>query len=72
MVERRSELDRRYHRKKKMRKLKNKLAKSASEVDKQTIVAKIRRLSPDWMPAGEKPAAAAASKPAPGKPAGKK
>jgi hypothetical protein len=51
MVERKSELKRRYHRKKKMRKLKTKLAKSTSEADKQTIVAKIQRLSPDWKPA---------------------
>ena len=51
MVERRSELNRRYHRKKKMRKLKTKLAKSTSEADKQTIVAKIQRLSPEWKPA---------------------
>lgn len=51
MVERKSELKRRYHRKKKMRKLKTKLAKTTSETDKQTIVAKILHLSPDWKPA---------------------
>ena len=50
MVERRSELNRRYHRKKKMRKLKTKLAKSTAEADKQTIIAKIKRLSPEWKP----------------------
>ena len=50
MVERRSELTRRYHRKKKMHKLKAKLARSTSESDRQTIIAKIKRLSPDWKP----------------------
>ncbi len=50
MVERKKELKRRYHRKKKMRKLKTKLAKSTSEADKQTIIGKIQRLSPDWKP----------------------
>ena len=33
------------------RKLKNKLARSTAEADRQTIVAKIQRLSPDWKPA---------------------
>jgi hypothetical protein len=51
MVERRSELTRRYHRKKKMRKLKAKLSKTTAEADKQTIIGKIQRLSPDWKPA---------------------
>jgi hypothetical protein len=51
MVERRSELTRRYHRKKKMRKLKNKLAAAATEPDRNKILEKITRLSPEWKPA---------------------
>jgi hypothetical protein len=48
MVERRMELDRRYHRKKKMRKLKTKLAEATNPADKEKILTKIRRLSPWW------------------------
>jgi hypothetical protein len=47
MVERRSELDRRYHRKEKMRKLKRKLAEAKGE-DRDKILYKIRSLSPFW------------------------
>lgn len=47
MVERRSELTRRYHRKKKMRKLKNKLV-TAQGADREKILYKIRMLSPLW------------------------
>jgi hypothetical protein len=47
MVERRIELDRRYTRKKKMKKLKAKL-ESASGPEKDKILYKIRRLSPFW------------------------
>jgi hypothetical protein len=47
MVERRSELDRRYHRKEKMRKLKKKLEAAKGE-DRDKILGKIRRLSPFW------------------------
>ena len=47
MVERRIELDRRYTRKKKMRKLKAKL-EAASGPDKDKLLYKIRRLSPMW------------------------
>jgi Family of unknown function (DUF6800) len=47
MVERRSELKRRYHRKKKVRKLKNKLA-SAQGADREKLLYKIRALSPLW------------------------
>lgn len=54
MVERRIELDRRYHRKKKMRKLKNKLAEAPNESERQKILAKIRRISPDWKPQSTK------------------
>ena len=51
MVERRMELKRRYHRKKKMRKLKNKLAAATTEPDRHKILTKIARISPDWKPA---------------------
>lgn len=61
MVERRQELDRRYTRKKKMRKLKAKL--TAPGADREKILAKIHRLSPWWTEAslpGAKPAPEAA------------
>lgn len=47
MVERRIELDRRYHRKKKMKQLKTKL-QTASGEDREKILYKIKRLSPFW------------------------
>jgi hypothetical protein len=47
MVERRIELDRRYMRKEKMRKLKAKL-QSATGADRDKILYKIKRLSPFW------------------------
>jgi hypothetical protein len=50
MVERRSELNRRYHRKKKMAKLKARLAKAADAKDRDTIIKKILRISPFWHP----------------------
>jgi hypothetical protein len=50
MGERQSELTRRHHRKKKMRKLKNKLAAATTEPDRHKILEKISRLSPDWKP----------------------
>ena len=46
MVERRSELNRRYHRKKKLRKLKARLAKAKEGREKDNLVKKIRMLSP--------------------------
>jgi hypothetical protein len=46
MVERRKELDFRYTRKKKMKKLKAKLA--APGADREKILYKIKRLSPFW------------------------
>ena len=46
MVERRMELDRRYHRKKKMRKLKARLAATKDERDREKVTAKIKALSP--------------------------
>jgi hypothetical protein len=48
MVERRSELKRRYHRKKKMAKLKAKLAAAKDAREKEQVLAKIRILSPWW------------------------
>ena len=51
MVERRMELTRRYHRKKKMSKLKAKLAIATNEGERQKILGKILHLSPDWKPA---------------------
>lgn len=48
MVERRIELNRRYHRKKKMRKLKAKLAKAKDGREKDNIFRKIHILSPWW------------------------
>ena len=47
MVERKMELKRRYHRTKKVRELKVKLA-TASGPDREKIVYKIKRLSPFW------------------------
>jgi hypothetical protein len=48
MVERRSELKRRYHRKQKMAKLKARLAAAKSNSDREAILKKIRVLSPWW------------------------
>jgi hypothetical protein len=48
MVERRIELRRRYARKKKMQKLKAKLAAATDGREKDKIRAKIHRLSPFW------------------------
>jgi hypothetical protein len=49
MVERRSELKRRYHRKKKMRKLKARLAAPKDARDKENVLRKIHLLSPAWV-----------------------
>lgn len=54
MVERKSELRRRYHRKEKMRKLKKKLAAATNDQERDKIMGKILRLSPDWKPAAAK------------------
>ena len=51
MVERRTELKRRYHRKKKLRKLKAKLAIAKEGRDKENILTKIHMISPWWAPA---------------------
>jgi hypothetical protein len=48
MVERRIELRRRYHRKKKLRKLKAKLALATDSRERDKILHKIHRLSPMW------------------------
>jgi hypothetical protein len=48
MVERRIELDRRYHRKKEMGKLKSKLAAAKDGKERDAILQKIRKLSPGW------------------------
>jgi hypothetical protein len=58
MVERRTELDRRYHRKEKMRKLKKRLAAAKGE-DRDKVLGKIKRLSPWWTEAALGPAKAA-------------
>lgn len=49
MVERRIELDRRYAKKKKMKKLKAKL-ETATGPDREKVLYKIRCLSPFWTP----------------------
>src|SRR5262249_8348920 len=51
MVERRSELKRRYHRKKKMAKLKKKLETVTVESKKTKPLYKIHCISPEWKPA---------------------
>lgn len=48
MVERRIELNRRYHRKRKMRKLKARLAAAKDNRDRDNILRKIHALSPWW------------------------
>jgi hypothetical protein len=48
MVERRIELDRRYQKKKKMTKLKKKLAMAKDNREKEVIVNKIKVISPWW------------------------
>jgi hypothetical protein len=48
MVERRSELNRRYHRKQKLRKLKSKLAKAKDGREKDNLLKKIHIISPWW------------------------
>jgi hypothetical protein len=48
MVERKIELKRRYHRKKKLAKLKKKLAAVKQDRDKEAILKKIQVISPWW------------------------
>ncbi|HSQ56301.1 MAG TPA: DUF6800 family protein [Gemmata sp.] len=61
MVERRIELDRRYTRKKKMKKLKAKL-ESATGADRDKILYKIHCLSPFWTEPEKEKAAKAGKK----------
>jgi hypothetical protein len=49
MVERKSELKRRYHRKKKVPKLKAKLLLAKTEPEKAKLLGKILALSPEWV-----------------------
>ena len=51
MVERRSELNRRYQRKKKLAKLKARLATAKEGRERDQILAKIKLVSPWWKPA---------------------
>ncbi|HXG12107.1 MAG TPA: DUF6800 family protein [Gemmataceae bacterium] len=48
MVERRTELNRRYHRKKKLAKLKAKLAQAKDNREREHILKKIHAISPWW------------------------
>jgi hypothetical protein len=50
MVERRIELNRRYHRKKKMAKLKARYAAAKDNREREQILQKIHLLSPLWTP----------------------
>jgi hypothetical protein len=49
MVERRRELDQRYQRKKKMAKLKMKLANAKDGRERDNVLKKIHRISPWWV-----------------------
>ena len=57
MVERRTELDRRFQRKKKMRKLKAKLAAAKDPRERDVVLKKIHRISPWWLEPKPAPAA---------------
>ena len=57
MVERRMELNRRYHRKKKMAKLKGRLAAAKDDKARDAVLGKIRLISPFWKEAAEDKAA---------------
>jgi len=48
MVERKTELKRRYHRKAKLKKLKTKLAAARDSRERETILQKIHKISPWW------------------------
>jgi hypothetical protein len=48
MVERRTELNRRYHRKQKLAKLKSRLAAAKNNAEREAILKKIHILSPWW------------------------
>ena len=56
MVERRIELNRRYRRKAKMRKLKSRLARAKDAREKEIVLKKIHLMNPTWkepQPAGK-------------------
>lgn len=56
MVERRTELNRRYQRKAKMRKLKSRLARAKDAREKENVLKKIHKMNPMWkepQPAGK-------------------
>ncbi len=54
MVERRKELNQRYHRKKKMHKLKARLAAAKDDKTREDVLGKIKMLSPFWQAAAAK------------------
>ncbi len=61
MIERQTELKRRYHRKNKMAKLKAKLTTGGATGDaRAAILARIKKLSPTWTEASLQPVAAVA------------
>lgn len=62
MVERRKELDHRYQRKKKMTKLKAKLAKAKDSRERELVLKKIHTISPFWEEPKAEPAAAKPAK----------
>jgi hypothetical protein len=68
MVERRIELNRRYSRKKKMTKLKARLAAAKDGREREAVLVKIRKVSPGWTEAESKPPKAEGK---PAKPEGK-
>jgi lysylphosphatidylglycerol synthetase-like protein (DUF2156 family) len=49
MGERRRELRRRFHRKKKMSKLKLRLMTATAPADREKLIGKIKALSPEWV-----------------------
>lgn len=67
MVERRKELNQRYHRKKKLAKLKGRLSAAKDDKAKEAVLTKIRLISPFWTETPKPAAAPPAKKPAPAK-----
>lgn len=57
MVERRKELNQRYHRKKKMAKLKGRLSAAKDDKTRSAVLDKIRLISPFWKEPAKKAAA---------------
>lgn len=62
MVERRKELNRRYSRKKKMMKLKARLAAAKDGREREAVLRKIKILSPAWKEPAKEPEPVAAGK----------